>query len=147
MLEDPSLMQFWFCNARKLREQLIHSSLCPQQSPAWLSPLFCHEGSCVSSGISLHFSVSQFLICRSKQVLPSLSALSDRSGVDRLIRWELYSRAAATVISAQAPPAMQWAERNSVVLPIMFFINTQQPPTMFLRYGYIYPPFGSLTSL
>lgn len=34
--------------------------------------------SCMSSGISLHLSVSQFLICRSQQMLPFPSALSGR---------------------------------------------------------------------
>lgn len=71
--------------------------------------------SCMSSGISLHLSVSQFLICRSKQMLPFLSALSGRFGVDALTRWDwlcFYSWGAATMISAQVRPAMQCIEQK-----------------------------------
>lgn len=71
--------------------------------------------SCMSSGISLHLSVSQFLICRSKQMLPFLSALSGWFGVDALKRgdWlQFYSHAAASVISVQSHPAMQCNEQK-----------------------------------
>lgn len=71
--------------------------------------------SCMSSGISLHLSVSQFLICRSKQTLPFLSALSGQFGVDALTRWDwlrFYSWPAATMISVQAHPAMQCTEQK-----------------------------------